>query len=96
MRRRKAIVLAALLSLVVASVVIAGVGANYAIEWDVIAGGGRESTGTTYGTHGTIGQGAIGISTGASYGVRGGFWYGVAAPRAYYIYLPIVLKNYSP
>lgn len=94
--RTKIVVVSAVLlcGLVVAGVAWAMSSANYAIEWDVIGGGGGPMSSASYALNGTVGQGAIGAKSSASYRLGSGYWYGVAA--AYNIFLPIIMKNYMP
>jgi len=100
MSERKAFALSAafLCGLLVSGVALAMSSASYAIEWDVIGGGGGAITGAGYAMNTTIGQAAVGTVSGGNYELCAGYWCGVAAPAApppeYKIYLPIVLKNY--
>jgi len=97
MNKRKAFALAAALlcGLVVAGVAWAMSSASYAIEWDVIGGGGGPMSSASYALNGTVGQGAIGAKSSASYRVGSGYWYGVAAPAppTYELFLPIIMKH---
>ena len=99
MNKREVFILstALLCGLAVASVAWAMSSASYAIEWDVIGGGGGPMSSTSYRMNSTVGQAVIGPSGSASYGLGAGYWYGVVAPApppGYTIYLPIILKNY--
>ena len=100
MNKRKILALAAALlcGLVVAGVAWAMSSASYAIEWDVIGGGGGPMSSASYALNGTVGQAAIGAKGSASYRVGSGYWYGVAVPAPpppeYKIFLPIIMKNY--
>ena len=100
MKKRKIMALAAALlcGLVMAGVAWAMSSASYAIEWDVIGGGGGPMSSANYALNGTVGQGAIGAKGSASYRVGSGYWYGVAVPAPpppeYKIFLPIIMKNY--
>ena len=50
-------------------------GAEYALDWSKIAGGGGSSTGSVYAVSGTIGQAdAGGPMTNGQYALTGGFW----------------------
>lgn len=97
MNKRKATtLLAALLcGLLVAGVAWAMSSASYAIDWDVIGGGGGPISSASYRMNSTIGQAAVGPISSDSYWLGAGYWYGVAL-RAYRIFLPIIMKNYSP
>jgi len=70
--------------------------ASYAINWDVIGGGGGPIGSASYAMRSTVGQAAVGVLSNASYRLEAGYWYGVAAPPppGYRVYLPIVLKGY--
>lgn len=72
--------------------------ANYAINWDVMDGGGEPIASTHLSTHfalnGTIGQGVIGLKSSTNYGLCSGYWCGAAVEYA--VYLPLVLRNFSP
>jgi hypothetical protein len=88
------LLLAALLSLL-ASVAQAQSG-GYDLTWNTVDGGGATwSEGGGYALGGTVGQPDAGVLSGGGYTLAGGFWGGGAATR-YGIYLPLVLRNYSP
>ena len=65
---------------------------NYAIRWDVIAGGDGPIQSVSYAINATTGQSVIGSKTSTSYQLGSGYWYG--AIREYAIYLPVVLRSY--
>ena len=94
-----ALAAALLCGLLVAGVVWAMSSANYAIEWDVIGGGGGPMSSASYALNGTAGQAAIGISESGSYRLGSGYWYGVVAPAPpppeYKIFLPIIMKHFA-
>ena len=99
MNKREAFVLfaALLCCLLLTGAVWAMSSASYAINWDVIGGGGGPISSASYAVNSTMGQAAIGFKTSSNYQLGSGYWYGVAAPApppGYRIYLPIVLKNY--
>lgn len=89
---------ALLCGLLVVGVAWAMSSASYAIEWDVIGGGGGPVSSGSYKMNSTVGQAAIGPSASASYGLGAGYWYGMVEaappPLGYTIFLPIILKNY--
>jgi hypothetical protein len=60
---------------------------NYSLEWSVCSGG--SSAGAQLSS--TVGQTAIGPSTGAQR-IGSGFWYG-ASLADYGVYLPLVVKS---
>jgi len=100
MSKRKIFAFSAVLlcSLLLAGVVWAMSSASYAIEWDVIGGGGGPMSSASYAVNSTLGQATIGLSSSTSYGLGAGYWYGVVeaapSPLGYTIFLPIILKNY--
>jgi len=100
MRTKIVIMSAALLcGLVVAGVAWAMSSASYAIEWDVIGGGGGSMSSASYALNGTVGQAAIGAKGSASYRVGSGYWYGVAVPvpppPTHKVFLPIIMKHFA-
>lgn len=68
---------ALLCGLVVAGVAWAMSSASYAINWDVIGGGGGPLSSASYTINSTVGQAAIGPSDSTSYGLGAGYWYGM-------------------
>lgn len=92
MTRRKFVLLmmVLLVSALTTLSVSAAVGTTYAIEWDVIAGGGGHSVGGTYALHGTVGQHVAGPISGSGYGIQAGFWYRLL--EEILVFLPLVLK----
>jgi hypothetical protein len=79
-----------LITALTAGSVSAAVGTTYAIDWNVIAGGGGQSVGASYAVHGTVGQPAVGPFYGSTYGIQAGFWYGFW--EEILVFLPLVLK----
>lgn len=73
-----------------ATTVWAQTSASFDLGWNVIAGGGEQSTSASYTVHGTIGQSMAGppALTSESYAANSGFW----TPAPYPIYLPIIFK----
>lgn len=63
--------------------------ANYAIPWDVIAGGGNEMASANFAIKGTTGQTSIGSGSSPTYNVGVGYWYG-EGKRSYELYLPVI------
>lgn len=96
MSKRKAIALLEgfLCCFILVSVALAMSSAHYAINWDVIGGGGGPMSSASYAMNSTVGQVAIGPISSVSYRLGAGYWYGVVVE--YRIFLPIIMKNYSP
>jgi len=53
---------------------------NYAINWNVIGGGGQPASSANYTARGTVGQPAAETSSSASYELGAGYWHKMAAP----------------
>jgi hypothetical protein len=81
MSKRNAFVLSTVLlcGLLVAGVAWAMFSASYAINWDVIGGGGGPMNSPSHALNGTVGQAAIGTSSSTSYELGAGYWYGMVA-----------------
>jgi len=101
--KRAAILLAFASLLLLASVALADWGTSalpplstgYDLSWSTVDGGGATfSTGGGYSLGGTIGQPDAGAMSGGGYSLSGGFWGGIE----YFlrIYLPLILKQYTP
>jgi len=83
------------LLLLLASVALAQSGGGYDLTWSTVDDGGYTfSEGGGYSLGGTVGQPDAGVLSGGGYTLAGGFWGGAAA--RYSIYLPLILRNYSP
>jgi hypothetical protein len=91
MNKRKLLVLAALLCLLLLAELALASG-SYSINWWVVGGGGGPISGGGYAINSTIGQPVVGVASDTGYELCSGFWCGAAV--GYKIYLPIVLKNY--
>lgn len=91
-----AVVTVALLALVSLALAQSG---QLEILWSTVDGGGATvSRGENFALSGTVGQPDASASSGLVFGLRGGFW-GIATVRgapARAVYLPLVLKSYSP
>jgi hypothetical protein len=88
--------LATLLILLVAGVAGAGQSASYAVNWQVLSGGGAPASAGDVSLNATLGQTAIGPSTSTSYKLGAGYWFGNMggqAPGGNQIHLPIIFKN---
>lgn len=70
-----------------------GSSTNYALPWDVVAGGGAEMASSNYAIRGTTGQTAIGPGSSSSYAIGAGYWYGLGE-RLIRIFLPLI--NQTP
>jgi len=94
MNKLRAIVLgtALLCILLLVGPVTAMESAHYAINWDVMGGGGEPIASTHFALNSTIGQGAIGPKSNTHYCLCSGYWCGVIKYR---VFLPLVLRNYS-
>lgn len=95
-KKQRIIVLAVTMLLLLAfgAVVLAQTSAGFNLEWHVIAGGGAESSSTSYRVQGTIGQSVASPPTASSveFVVSSGYWPG-GVPAGTTIYLPAILKN---
>ncbi len=87
--------LAALFIFLVAGTAGAGRSAHYAIDWQVLSGGGAPASAGNVSLNGSLGQTAIGPSTSTNYRLGAGYWFEMvpAAPGSRRIYLPVVFKN---
>jgi hypothetical protein len=93
--------LAALLILLLAGVARAGSSANYAINWQVFSGGGAPASAGNVSLNGSLGQTAIGLSSGGPVKLGAGFWSVLslvpqqpqAAPQNQITYLPLIFRN---
>ncbi len=65
---------------------------SFAINWDVMAGGGGPAASTNFALNTTLGQGSIGPGSSANYELCGGYW---CAPVRYAVFLPLVLRDSS-
>jgi hypothetical protein len=73
----------------------------YAIRWSTIGGGGGAVQSAHYRLGGTVGQAVIGASSSSNYRLGAGYWYGnleaaVIPTPSHWIYLPTVMKNFTP
>ncbi len=84
------LILAVLASGMAVGVAGAQTGGGYDLHWDVLGGGGYDPmSGSGYTLTGTLGQTAIGVSSGGGFQARHGFWYPLAVAR---LYLPLTIK----
>jgi hypothetical protein len=93
-RTISALAAALVFSLLLVGLVAAMSSTNYAIDWDVMGGGGGPINSTSYSMNSTIGQGVIGSKSSTSYQLDSGYWPGGIIE--YLIHLPIILKNFTP
>jgi len=91
--KQKAILLAVVISLVLAGSALAMSSTNYRLDWftPLTSGGGGAASSTNYAINLTIGQTAIGGLSSANYAAGLGYWYGAAV--GYKVYLPLVLRS---
>jgi len=97
MRKRRALVLALILTTAMAAVgVVYAQGGGYDLNWWTVDGGGGVLSSGGYTLHGTIGQPDVGPALqNGGYSLLGGFWpaASAAAPSGYKLYLPLVVRN---
>ena len=87
-----ALSLAALLICLVAGTAWAGQSAHYAINWQVLSGGGAPAVSAGgVSLNGSLGQTAIGPSASTSFKLGAGYWLEAGTTP---VYLPIVFKNF--
>ena len=80
--------------LLLTGIALAQSGGGYDLSWSTVDGGGHtSSSGGGYTLGGTAGQPDAGVLSDGSYTLVGGFWGGAAQYR---IYLPLVLKAFTP
>ena len=87
-----ALTVALLLALALAAgLAQAGSSTHYAINWQVLAGGGGPAANTAGGVslNGTFGQPVVGPSAGGAVTLGAGYWHAGAAPS---VYLPVILR----
>lgn len=90
-----AVVLAVLLIIMMVGVAGAGSSANYAIDWQVLTGGGAPASGGNVTLNGSLGQTAIGPASGGNVNVGSGYWFGIGqsgGDSGQPVYLPIILR----
>lgn len=87
--------LAALLVLLLVQVAGAGSSANYAINWQVLSGGGAPAGAGNVTLNGSMGQPVIGLTSTGNTQIRSGYWYGIttSGPGGEDLYLPVILSN---
>ncbi len=86
-----ALSLAALLICLVAGTVWAGQSTHYAIDWQVLSGGGAPATSAGgVSLNGSLGQTAIGHSSSASYSVDAGYWLKATGQK---VFLPVIRSH---
>ena len=84
--------LAVLLIILVFGVAVAARSASFAINWQVLSGGGAPAASAgNVKLNGSLGQTAIGHSESASYGLDSGYWLKATGQK---IFLPVVMRNY--
>ena len=97
MTKRTLIVIAGALlcGLLLAGVALAMDSDNYRLDWftPLTGGGGGAASSTNYAVNLTVGQSAIGASSGTDYEGCLGYWCGAAIEHR--VYLPLVVRNLS-
>jgi hypothetical protein len=85
-----------LLIFLLAGVVWAGSSAHYAVDWQVMSGGGAPAASGSGDVtlNGSVGQTAIGPSSGGDYNLAAGYWYGAEKEEEGAVYLPLILRSY--
>lgn len=85
-----------LLIFLLAGVVWAGSSAHYAVDWQVMSGGGAPAaSGSGEVTlNGSVGQTAIGPSVGGDYKLGAGYWYSAEQEEGGGVYLPLILRSH--
>jgi hypothetical protein len=91
--RTALLTLVLLLLTLLAGAAWAGSSDGTAVDWSVLSGGGTTAAGSAVTLNGTLGQTAIGSSSGAGATVGAGFWYGLGED-VHRVYLPVTLRNY--
>jgi hypothetical protein len=88
------ITLLALLLLLLASGALAASTAQYAVDWQVLSAGGAPAASSSghVSMNGTLGQTAIGPSSGSQASLWAGFWYSIKQAVLDF-FLPIVLRG---
>ncbi len=90
--KRTTILVMLVLLLLLAGRTLAMSSTNYRLDWFTpLTGSGGAARSTNYAVNFTVGQSAIGVSTGTNYRTCLGYWCGVAAQHS--IYLPLVLRS---
>ena len=93
-----ALILILLAALILAGAAWARNSANYAVNWQVLSGGGEpvESASGVVVLNGSLGQTSTGVSNVRQVNLGAGFWYGMSQEdtwAALRTYLPITLRN---
>lgn len=82
-----------LLPLLLVVGVVWAAAASPAVDWEVLSGGGAPASAGEVTLNGSLGQTAIGPSSGGEVTLGAGFWYGIGGAERYRVYLPIVLRH---
>jgi len=83
----------ALLVLLVVGVGWAGASDGPAVGWAVLSSGGAPASAGQVTLNGSLGQTAVGSSSGGEVSCGAGFVYGQGAAGLYRVYLPVTAKN---
>ncbi|HIC89946.1 MAG TPA: hypothetical protein EYP04_11170, partial [Anaerolineae bacterium] len=84
-------ILLALISIFLLTTVALANGPAYGLSWYVIGGGGGPVAAGAYALDATVGQPAVGVSSGYELNICSGYWCGTEAGGA--VFLPMVLKR---
>lgn len=84
-----------LAALALVGAVTAGSSAHYAVDWQVLSGGGAPSVSGSgaVALNGSLSQTVIGLSAASQGALGAGFWYG-AGGGVYPTYLPLVVRDF--
>jgi hypothetical protein len=76
----------------------AQVSPGHDLRWHVVAAGGQKVASANHVVQSTVGQLAIG-PVASTHTLGSGYWYGISravAPPTFGVYLPVVLRSYTP
>ena len=84
-----------LAGLAIAGIAWAGNSASYALDWQVLSGGGApaESVSGQVSLNSSLGQTAIGHSAEGQVTLGAGYWYGLGM-EDFQVFIPMILKGY--
>jgi len=95
MKPRHGVLIIAVLALA-AAVPVSALNPGYRVSrWTAGGSAGGVSSSASYAVHGTLGQPAVGSSSGDTYTVVSGIWLGASGNVSTTVYLPLVLSAYT-